>query len=198
MLLEPSHIRDLLSGFRGRFVVNRRLKASAVMMILFNSSSAPPAESQTHILLIEKVRDGSRHAGQIAFPGGRIETSDASSLQAALRESEEEIGVPIKQLLPLGSMGFFRTLTSGYDAAVHVAWATSSLRLVPRQEEVAAIFEIPLVALYAQFNPQLHLCRRTDLMNLHFHWQVPNSRRLICIWGLTARVLHYFFQMLQT
>jgi 8-oxo-dGTP pyrophosphatase MutT (NUDIX family) len=192
MLLEPVRISKLLKDFPGRLVSNPRMNASAVMMILFNSSSG-----QTHILLIEKARDQSRHSGQIAFPGGKIEPGDPSPLQAALRETREEIGVNVEQLTLLGSMGFFRTLTSGFDAAVHVGWASTPLHATPCQQEVAAVYEIPLADLYAQYNSQLRLTRRTDLMNLHFHWEVPHSSRTICIWGLTARVLHYFFKMLQ-
>jgi 8-oxo-dGTP pyrophosphatase MutT (NUDIX family) len=165
------------------------------MMILFNSSSAFSNDLQTHILLIEKARDGSRHAGQIAFPGGKIERDDRSPLDTARRETEEEIGIAKEQLHLVGSMGFFHTLTSGYDAAVHIAWLIPPLDFVPRQQEVAAVLEIPLADLYPQFNARLRLHRRTDLLNLHFHWRVPNSRREVCIWGLTARVMHCFFQM---
>jgi 8-oxo-dGTP pyrophosphatase MutT (NUDIX family) len=196
MQLDPTHISKLLNGFHGRFASNRRLKASAVMMILFNSPPCYPKEAQTHVLLIEKARDNSRHSGQIAFPGGRIEAHDATPLEAAMRETEEEIGIPGDQLRLLGSMGFFRTLTSGYDAAVYVTWAMPPLQITPHPREVAAVYEVPLADLYARYNPQLCLRRRTDLMNLHFHWAVPNSQRQICIWGLTARVIHCFLQML--
>ncbi|MDZ7359161.1 MAG: CoA pyrophosphatase [candidate division KSB1 bacterium] len=197
MLIDPHHISQLLQNFRGRFVSNRRMTAAAVMMILFDSSPGREGGAQTNILLIERTKDRSRHSGQIAFPGGKIEADDASPLAAALRETQEEIGVNIEQLALLGSMGFFRTLTSGFDAAVHLAWTPAPLNWLPCQREVAAVYEIPLAGLYAQFNPNLRLQRRTDLMNLHFHWQVPHSSRTICIWGLTARVLHCFFQMLQ-
>ncbi|MDZ7290188.1 MAG: CoA pyrophosphatase [candidate division KSB1 bacterium] len=197
MLLDPNRIVELLQRFRGRFVANRRLKASAIMMILFNSSPSRTAELQTHILLIERARDYSRHSGQIAFPGGKIEALDSSPLEAALRETKEEIGIDRGQLMLLGSMGFFRTLTSGFDASVHLGWAVQPLSWKPRQQEVASVLEIPLADLYAQFKPGLLLHRRVDLMNLHFHWQIPDSQRQVCIWGLTARVLHCFFQMLQ-
>jgi 8-oxo-dGTP pyrophosphatase MutT (NUDIX family) len=196
MRLEPSQINDRLNDFRGRFISNPRLKASAVMMILFNSPRPKGGGIQTHILLIEKARDGSRHSGQIAFPGGKIEPGDASPFEAARRETEEEIGMTGDQLQLLGSMGFFRTLTSGYDAAVYLAWATPPFHFAPRQQEVAAVLEIPLADLYAQFDPRMRLHRRTDLLSLHFHWRVPEARRQICIWGLTARVIHCFFHML--
>jgi len=197
MLLHSHQIAERLLNFHGRLVSNHRLRASAVMMILFNAPSSRQPRAQTHLLLIEKAKDNSRHSGQIAFPGGKIEPSDPSPLEAALRETKEEIGVTVEQFTLLGSMGFFRTLTSGFDAAVHLGWAHPPLSWTPQQQEVAAIYEIPLAALHAQFNPHLRLQRRTDLMNLHFHWEVPNSSRTICIWGLTARVLHYFFLMLR-
>lgn len=197
MLLEPLHLSKLLENFRGRLVSNRRMQAAAVMMILFDSPLPNPAANKTHVLLIERAKDKSRHSGQIAFPGGKVEADDPSPLEAALRETREEIGVDLEQLELLGSMGFFRTLTSGFDAAVHLAWAPTPLNWTPRQQEVAAVFEVPLADLHAQFNPQLRLQRRTDLMNLHFHWKVPSANQEICVWGLTARVLHCFFQMLQ-
>jgi 8-oxo-dGTP pyrophosphatase MutT (NUDIX family) len=197
MLIDPHHISELLLHFRGRFVCNRRMKAAAVMMILFDSSPGRAGGAQTNILLIERTKDRSRHSGQIAFPGGKIEAGDTSPLAAALRETQEEIGVNIEPLVVLGGMGFFRTLTSGFDAAVHLAYAPAPLNWLPCQREVAAIYEIPLASLYAQFNSNLRLQRRTDLMNLHFHWEVPHSSRTICVWGLTARVLHCFFLMLQ-
>jgi len=198
MLLDPNQLTELLLNFRGRLVSNHRMKAAAVMMILFNSPPSRETGARTHLVLIEKVKDKSRHAGQIAFPGGKIEPDDVSTLEAALRETQEEIGVNVEQLTLLGSMGFFRTLTSGFDAAVHLGFAPAPLRWTPQQQEVAVIHEIPLGNLYHQFNPNLRLYRRTDLMNLHFHWKVPSSQRTICIWGLTARVLHYFFQMLHS
>lgn len=197
MLLDHHQIAKLLFDFRGRLVSNHRMQAAAVMMILYNSPPSRQTGSQTHVLLIEKARDRSRHSGQLAFPGGKIEAADPSPLEAALRETREEIGIDIEQLILLGSMGFFRTLTSGFDAAVHVAWAPAPLQWTPRQQEVAAVYEVPLATLQAQLNPNLRLQRRTDLMNLHFHWEVPGTKRSICIWGLTARVLHYFLQMLQ-
>jgi 8-oxo-dGTP pyrophosphatase MutT (NUDIX family) len=197
MLLDPNQIAGRLLNFQGRLVSKHRMRAAAVMMILFNSPPSRENGAQTCILLIEKVKDKSRHAGQIAFSGGKIEPADTSTLEAALRETHEEIGVNVKQITVLGNMGFFRTLTSGFDAAVHLGFAPEPLRWTPQQQEVAAIHEIPLADLYSQFNPNLRLCRRTDLMNLHFHWKVRPSQRPICIWGLTARVLHYFFAMLQ-
>jgi 8-oxo-dGTP pyrophosphatase MutT (NUDIX family) len=195
MLLDPNHLSELLLNFRGRLVSHHRMKAAAVMMILFDSPPSRQAGAQTHVLLIEKAKDRSRHSGQIAFPGGKIEPEDASTLDAALRETKEEIDVDGEQLILLGSMGFFRTLTSGFDAAVHLGFARAPLNWTPCQHEVAAIHEIPLAALCRHFSPNLRLSRRTDLMNLHFHWEVPQSGKTICIWGLTARVLHYFFKM---
>ena len=197
MLLDPDRIAERLQSFNGRLVSNHRMKAAAVMIILFNSPPSRPAGAQTRVLLIERAQDKSHHAGQIALPGGKLEPDDPSTLEAALREAKEEVGIDIEQLTLLGNMGFFRTLTSGFDAAVHLSWAHAPMNWTPRQQEVAAIFEIPLADLHAQFNPQLRLQRRTDLMNLHFHWKVPGSQRQICVWGLTARVLHYFFHMLQ-
>ena len=202
MHLPPDKLITLLQPPPGRSQPHTGLNHSAVMMILCDQlvKSGP----ETHVVFIMRTVDGSRHSGQIAFPGGKVESSDGSALAAALRETEEEIGIVPSQLEVLGSMGYFSTMTTGFDVAVFVARPTTMLSYSPQQNEVAAIFEIPLARLAAQFNPGLVIRVPADMLNLHFHLEAaphlkfkgkgwPVNRERICIWGFTARVLHHFF-----
>jgi 8-oxo-dGTP pyrophosphatase MutT (NUDIX family) len=182
---------------------NVRLQHSAVMMILFEREADGAA--QTHLVFIMKTSDGSRHGGQIALPGGKVEAGETSAF-AALRETQEEIGVLPSQLEVLGSLGYFSTMTTGYDAAVFVARPRAPLQYAPHTGEVAAIFEIPVAVLWEQFDPALHIQTPADMLRLHFHLPAefylkfrtpgwPGGRKNICIWGFTARVLQHFFHM---
>ena len=186
MLFAPQEISAALAAARWRRQRHHRCTEAAILLPLFNR------DEHTHVLLIEKAQDESRHAGQMAFPGGKLECADRSPAAAALREAQEEINLPPEQVNVLGAMGYFRTLTSRFDAAVTVGWLPEIIAL-QKNPEVKSIFQIPLDALLMDFNPALKTQTRSGLLNLHFHVQPREASRTICIWELTARILHYFF-----
>lgn len=206
MLLSTDEISRVLSTTPRRRDTIPKLKHSAVMMILLEREwGGAPA---THLVFIMKTRDGSRHAGQIAFPGGKVDADDESALAAALRETHEELGVTPAQLEVLGGLGYFSTMTTGFDAAIFMARPLGPLAYAPQHSEVAAIFEIPLDEIRRQFVPNLEMRTPIDMLRLHFHipvaglYRFPASDRPlpyahICIWGFTARVLQYFLQLLE-
>ncbi|MDZ7268751.1 MAG: CoA pyrophosphatase [candidate division KSB1 bacterium] len=182
------------------------LQHSAVLAILFEADVSGRRETQA--VFIMKTSDGSRHGGQIAFPGGRLEPHDRSLLATALRETHEEIGVAPAELEVLGTLGHFSTMTTGFDVAVYVARPLTPLRYAPQHHEVAAIFEVPMRLLFEQFDPGLEIRSREDFLKLHYHVAVaphlkfhhdnwPQARRTICIWGFTARVLHHFMGLIR-
>lgn len=181
---------------------NTRLQHSAVMMLLCDREMNTAVH--THLVFIMKTADGSPHAGQIAFPGGKVESGE-EVLAAALRETHEEIGIAPEQLEVLGSLGYFSTMTTGYDAAVFVARPRTPLQYTPHADEVAAVFEIPLAVVMEQFDPALQIETPADMLRLHFHLpaapyvraQSPAysaAQKHVCIWGFTARVLQHFLQ----
>lgn len=205
MLLSTTDLMRALSATPRRREANPKLKHSAVMMILLEREwRGAPA---THLVFIMKTSDGSRHAGQIAFPGGKVDPGDASALAAALRETHEEVGVAPHQLEVIGSFGYFSTMTTGFDAAVFLARARKPLLYIPQHSEVAAVFEIPLEEIKQQFAPNMELRTPVDMLRLHFHVPIAEYIRFplethllphtqICIWGFTARVLQHFLQIL--
>lgn len=136
------------------------------------------------LLLTQRAATLSKHAGQIAFPGGRIDPGDATPADAALREAEEEIGLAAEFITPLGFLDTYRTGT-GYAIAPLVALIRPGFTLRLQEGEVAEAFEVPLAYLM-------------DLQNHETHtkiWQGAERRFYAMpyedryIWGATAGIL---------
>jgi 8-oxo-dGTP pyrophosphatase MutT (NUDIX family) len=127
------------------------------------------------------------HPGQISFPGGRIEATDASPIAAALRETEEEIGLRGNQIEVLGVLPDFGT-SSGFRVTPVVGVASDGFE--PRLDdfEVAELFSVPLHFLLQTTNYQRHRVERQDTVR-HFY-AVPYAGRFI--WGVTAGILAMF------
>lgn len=102
---------------------------------------------QARIVLTRRTEQLSRHAGQVAFPGGRVDPADADAVDAALRETEEEIGLPRTLVEPAGFLDCFETV-SGFVVTPVVAFvAPQRPPWRPEPGEVDAVFEVPLAFL---------------------------------------------------
>jgi 8-oxo-dGTP pyrophosphatase MutT (NUDIX family) len=132
-----------------------------------------------------------QHAGQISFPGGKIEPGDASPAAAALREAEEEIGIGAEHVEPLGFLDTYRTGT-GYNVAPLVAIVRPGVELAIDRGEVADVFEVPLAFLMDEANHQKH-SRPWRGRERHFY-AMPYGERFI--WGATAGMLKNLHQRL--
>jgi len=99
---------------------------------------------EARIVLTRRTEQLSRHAGQVAFPGGRVDRDDADAIDAALRETEEEIGLPRTHVEPAGFLDCFETV-SGFVVTPVVAFvAPQRPPWRPEPGEVDLVFEVPL------------------------------------------------------
>lgn len=136
------------------------------------------------LLLTTRTAHLRSHAGQVAFPGGRIDPGDADAAAAALREAEEEIGLPPAAVEILGLADPYQT-GSGYRIVPVVGLVAPGLPLVPSPHEVADIFEVPLSHVLMPAN---HVRRDAMWEGRQRRWYEIDfeGRR---IWGATAAML---------
>ena len=136
------------------------------------------------LILTQRPTTMRRHAGQVAFPGGRVDPGDADAVAAALREAEEEIALPPAAVTLVGRLAPYRTIT-GFEIVPVLGVIAPDLLLVPHDAEVDAVFEVPLAFVLGAAN---HAEREvvydgTERRYIEMMW---GARR---IWGATAAML---------
>jgi len=173
----PESARDLSDGFRlpGR---EGKATAAAVLIPLVNRPDG------LQLLLTQRSADLPDHPGQISFPGGRVEPSDRSHDETALREAAEEVGLPSPNVTVLGHLAQYETVT-GFRVTPVVGWVEPPFELIPDPVEVADIFEVPLEFVLDPANQQRHF-RMLGTTRRDF-WAIPWRERYI--WGATAAML---------
>lgn len=136
------------------------------------------------VLLTQRTETLKKHAGQISFPGGRVDPEDTSPVHTALREAHEEIGLSADRVDPIGFLDGYRTGT-GYVITPVVALVAPPFALTLEQSEVADVFEVPLRFLLDPANHQTH--SREWRGRVRSYWAIPFGARYI--WGATAGML---------
>lgn len=148
-------------------------------------------EDELTVLLTQRTHSLRTHAGQIAFPGGKVEPDDSGPVGAALRESVEEIGLDPRFVEPLGFLDGYRTGT-GFTVAPVVALVRPGFELKPDPREVDDVFEVPLAFLMNEANHQKH--SRDWKGRQRFYYAMPYGERYI--WGATAGMIRNMQQRL--
>ena len=136
------------------------------------------------VLLTQRTAHLADHGGQISFPGGRIEPTDAHPVAAALREAEEEVGLPASHVDVVGRLDTYVTGT-GFEVIPVVAFVRVPYPLRPDPSEVAEVFEVPLDFLVDPAN--LQRGSREWRGTTRFFFALPYETRYI--WGATAGML---------
>jgi len=136
------------------------------------------------LILTQRPDTMRHHAGQIAFPGGRVDPGDADAVAAALREAEEEVELAPGEVDLIGILDPYRTIT-GYDIIPVLGVIAPDLPLVPHVREVADVFEVPLgfVLDAANHAAQSVMFEGEERTYIEMMW---GTRR---IWGATAAML---------
>lgn len=171
---------DLNPEIRETLPPTRSLRGAAVLCGLVDREDG----AGWRVILTRRADHLKRHAGQIAFPGGRIDPGDLSPEAAALREAEEEIGLSARHVEILGPIEGHETVT-GYAVTPFVGFVDRAFEPRPDPAEVAEVFEPPLAFLMDPANrTQDH---RAGPGGRRSFWAMPWEGRYI--WGATARML---------
>jgi 8-oxo-dGTP pyrophosphatase MutT (NUDIX family) len=144
---------------------------------------------QPTVLLTQRAAHLNDHAGQISFPGGKIDATDASPLDTALREAEEEIGLSREFVDPIGYLDLYGT-SFGFRILPTVARVRPGFELRVNHAEVDDAFEVPLAFLMDPANHQLHSKEFRGIERLYY--AMPFAERYI--WGATAGILRVLYE----
>jgi 8-oxo-dGTP pyrophosphatase MutT (NUDIX family) len=160
-------------------------RAAAVLVLIAPATDASDAEAE--VILIRRVDRGGPHAGDVALPGGRIESDDVDAAAAALREAREEVDLdPVAAgVRVIGELETFWIPVSDYRVTPILALATRRPELRPSPDEVEEILRAPLEAFLADASIELV---ETEIRGfpLRFGAYPANGLR---VWGATARIL---------
>nr|WP_245600324.1 CoA pyrophosphatase [Sphingomonas jaspsi] len=151
--------------------------SAAAVLVAITDRPAPG------LILTVRRSDMRTHAGQVAFPGGRIDEGE-DAVAAAVREAHEEIALPPHEVEVLGLADPYRTVT-GYEVTPVVGLVTPDLDLAPNPAEVADWFEAPLDFVLDPANQQ-RMSAEFRGRQRHYYQIDWNGRR---IWGATAAML---------
>jgi 8-oxo-dGTP pyrophosphatase MutT (NUDIX family) len=144
------------------------------------------------VLFTQRTTHLKSHAGQVSFPGGRVEPGDASAEFTALREAQEEIGLSPDRVEILARLPDYRTRT-GFRVTPVVGLVTPPLELAPDPREVESVFEVPLAFLLDPANRE----RRTrEFQGMTVGYYVFDYQDRV-IWGATAGMLVNLYRMLE-
>ncbi len=146
-----------------------------------------------NVLLTTRTENLSSHRGQIALPGGKIDTSDASPESAALREAHEEVGIEPEYVEVLGRLGDYRS-GSGYRVHPVVGIIDPGFVLKINEHEVAEAFEVPLSFLMNPLNHQIGSAMWDDKERFFYKMPYGVGRDVKPIWGLTAGIIRMIYE----
>lgn len=152
-------------------------RRAAVLLVLYDRLDEP------HLLLTKRSDSVPSHPGQISLPGGVIDDEDPSARDAALRETEEEVGIPRSALRVVGELDDVGTMASGFIIRPFVAVLAGTMAAVPSDAEVARIINVRVMDLL-----RADVALPRDPAPLALRYPLAGED----VWGATARILRTF------
>lgn len=179
--LETGHGMDtvLLTGDHRDLELDQSAPLMNAAVLVAVTDRAEPG-----VILTQRTDTLSRHPGQIAFPGGRIDPGDSGPVAAALREAEEEIALPRDRVTVIGEADRYRTVT-GFEVTPVIGIVPPDLILIPSAAEVAQVFEVPLDFVLDTAN-HVEATVEWQGRNRHYYEITWDGHR---IWGATAAMI---------
>jgi 8-oxo-dGTP pyrophosphatase MutT (NUDIX family) len=176
-----------VTGYRPRG--NKPFRPTRTAAVLVPLLDLPEPE----IVFTRRADHLPQHAGQVSFPGGAAEENDSSAVQTALREAQEEIGLPPKAARPIGFLDRMDTI-SDYRVLPVVALVTPPVIWKPDPREVAEVFTVPLAIVLdiEKYESQVFERDGQEYLIYTLHWQGYT------IWGATAAMLLNLASRMQT
>ena len=183
-----------IPGDGARFDLQRPPAAASVLVPLVMRGDG------LHVLLTMRTAHLRDHAGQISFPGGRVEDHDVDAVATALRETEEEVGLDRRHIEVIGALPTYSTVT-GFVVTPIVALVEPDFTLNIDGFEVAEAFEVPLPFLMTPAHHRRHLWHAAGVQRrfLSMPWQGlgdDGQQRSYFIWGATAAMLRNLYGFL--
>lgn len=194
-------LSENLARFDVREIENPDLRQAAVAIVVGPGGSGSAPSTEATVLLTLRPKTINRHSGQYALPGGRLDAGE-TTIQAALRELEEELGLRLAADAVIGILDDYPT-RSGFRITPIVAWTDSSADLTPAPDEVYKVFRIPLDELDSPDIPILseptgdnHPVLSMILPTLGHSMYAPTAALLyqfreVALRGVGTRVAHY-------
>ena len=163
----------------------RQVTPAAVLVPLINRADG------VTVMLTQRTAHLNDHAGQISFPGGRVDETDPDRVFTALREAEEETGLARDAVQIIGLLPDY-DIPTGFRVTPVVGWIEPPVSFAPDPFEVAEVFEVPLAHFLDPANHQRH----SDEANgrRRNYYSMPYQQRYI--WGATAGMLHSLYRAL--
>jgi 8-oxo-dGTP pyrophosphatase MutT (NUDIX family) len=176
-------VLEAIRSYRSRSISTIGLKPAAVIVPIQEIAG------KHYLILIERAATLKSHAGEIAFPGGSVTAEDQSVLAAALRESQEEIGIDPETVQIIGQLDQV-AVGSRYLVTPFVGMITSPFSPCLNNEEVSSVFSVPVSALFERgcLTAEPRMDGRTGVI-YHFQYQSFD------IWGATARILKQLLEV---
>jgi 8-oxo-dGTP pyrophosphatase MutT (NUDIX family) len=178
--------RARLAGRERRVVVGGPLVKAAVLVPLLD-------RGEPFIVFAKRTDRVGTHRGQVSFPGGRVDPTDAGFLEAALREAEEEIGLPRAAVEPLGALDDTETVATQFIITPYVGVVRAPVVWQPDGQEIEKVIEVPLAALRDRANLRVEHRERGGVLHEVLFWDYQGET----IWGATARILKHYLDLLE-
>jgi len=147
--------------------------------------------SEPHLVFAKRTERVGTHKGQISFPGGTLAPDDPSLLDAALRESEEEVGLPRAAVEPLGALDDTETFATRFVITPWVGVIRGAVSWQPDGEEIEQVIAVPFAELAEPANLRVEHWEHGGIVRPVYFYECQG----VTIWGATARIVKHYLDL---